>query len=465
MSVIDHKCPTCNANLPYNPTTGKWDCEYCGNSFTLQELTEIQNKNTSTVQELDVYLCPDCGAKVVADENTSATFCVFCGNTNIIRERLTDEFEPDEIIPFKIDKKTVEKIYRKSVNKKIFLPNKFKKNSTIKKITGIYVPFWLFNCEGVSTLITIAKNVSSYVSNSYKYITTKEYQVLRQANFEFERIPVDGLIKIENDLISSLEPFDYNSIEKFNMSYLSGFLAEKYDIDKNIAFKEAEDRLKNTLKVKMKNVIESYDSIENDEPKITNHIKIAEYALLPIWFLNVHYKNKTYTCAVNGQTGKFIGDYPISKVKIVICFLFSFIFSLIAYFGIMELCSLNYIDMTLEIMPLSLLIIPIITFLLLIYSIVKINWLQYKIKKSKEKNINEKNLYNEKKEKYKKSFEIYAKLIRIEGFAFIIIFYIVIVGLENLITGLLLTLSPVIVVWLIVKVHGELNKIKNKKDK
>jgi hypothetical protein len=37
------------------------------------------------------------------------------------------------------------------------------------------------------------------------------------------------------------------------------------------------------------------------------------YALLPVWLLNTVYKGKTYTFAMNGQTGKFVGNLPIDK--------------------------------------------------------------------------------------------------------------------------------------------------------
>ena len=342
MSVIDHKCPSCNANLPYNPTTGKWDCEYCGNSFTLQELIEIEDKNNNIVQELDVYLCPDCGAKVVADENTSATFCVFCGNTNIIKERLIDEFEPDEIIPFKIDKKTATDIYKQSINQKKFLPSKFKKKSTINKITGVYVPFWLFNCEGTCELDTNAEKVSSSRRDDHEYTTTKEYQLLREAKFNFEKLPIDGLEKLENELIYSVEPFDYKDMQKFNLSYLAGFLAKKYDIDQKKAYEVAEDRMKETIRANLMETMSSYSSVSEGKLKVDSKTNGIKYALLPIWLLNVQYKYRNYKCVINGQTGKYHGKYPISILKVIACFLFFFLIPFVTCLGIMNIWNLYH---------------------------------------------------------------------------------------------------------------------------
>jgi len=106
MEVLDHKCPTCRAKLPFNPKTQKWDCEYCGNSYTLEQLTNFEEHEKEKESELhvnpelDLYECPDCGANIIADKNTTPTFCVYCGNPSILKNRLIGEFKPAKIIPF-----------------------------------------------------------------------------------------------------------------------------------------------------------------------------------------------------------------------------------------------------------------------------------------------------------------------------------------------------------------------------
>ena len=39
----------------------------------------------------------------------------------------------------------------------------------------------------------------------------------------------------------------------------------------------------------------------------------ARYALYPVWLLNTTWNNNQYTFAMNGQTGKFVGDLPVDK--------------------------------------------------------------------------------------------------------------------------------------------------------
>ena len=61
--------------------------------------------------------------------------------------------------------------------------------------------------------------------------------------------------------------------------------------------------------------------------------------MLPVWMVNVKYKDKMYIFAMNGQTGEFIGNIPLDVGKaflyffIIFASVFAFviILSLIAY--------------------------------------------------------------------------------------------------------------------------------------
>lgn len=39
----------------------------------------------------------------------------------------------------------------------------------------------------------------------------------------------------------------------------------------------------------------------------------AIYALYPVWLLNTSWNGNKYTFAMNGQTGKMVGDLPLDK--------------------------------------------------------------------------------------------------------------------------------------------------------
>ena len=41
----------------------------------------------------------------------------------------------------------------------------------------------------------------------------------------------------------------------------------------------------------------------------------VHYALLPVWLLSTKWQGKNYLFAMNGQTGKLVGDLPTSAGK------------------------------------------------------------------------------------------------------------------------------------------------------
>ncbi len=316
MSVSDYKCLACNARLIFNPKIQKWKCEYCGTTYTLKDLEDnLKNINISTYKG---YHCPDCGAEIVMNENTAVTECMYCGNTAIIMERFEGEFKPSRVIPFKNTKEDAINAFSKYEKGKWFMPKEFVKKENIDKIIGVYIPFFLYNITVDGGLNVEATNKSTWTDSNYRYTKEDFYKIVREGTMTFEKIPTDASKKFNDDIMDSIEPYNYSELVDFNSSYMSGFLAEKYDINSNELLSRAEERAKETTKNILYSDITGYNnkrikSFVGD----MNLINEPEYVLLPVWMLNVKYNNKIYTLAMNGQTGKFIGNVPISKSKVI----------------------------------------------------------------------------------------------------------------------------------------------------
>lgn len=328
-STYDYKCPSCNAVLKFDPHGQNWKCEYCKHEYNLEELKaynkkigrkELKDEHKIKLEKdftgMDIYTCNNCGAQIVADENTSATFCVYCKNTAILKNKLVDEFNPDYVIPFKFTKEdAIEKF--KKIHKPL-MPKIFNNPKNIEETKGIYIPFWLYDINTSGTVEADCKRIISWTSGNYHYTKTDVYIAKRSGNINYTRVPVDGSKHFDDDIMNSIEPFNYDELKEFNHSYLSGFLAEKYDILSDealeIAFKRAEASTINTLK----NDIKGYTTVNIKNNNINKENQKNEYALLPVWLLNVKYKNKLHTFAMNGQTGKLIGDIPVDPIKAII---------------------------------------------------------------------------------------------------------------------------------------------------
>lgn len=319
--VLDNKCPSCQAPIEFNPKLGLFKCEYCGKEYSadeLKDMTSLENETSSENVEYVNYNCPDCGAVIVTDENTAATFCVYCGNTSIIKSRLSGEFAPSKIIPFKKTKDDAKIAFKGLKKGRHLIPKEFINEKNIEKIMGIYIPFWLFDITSSGSLNIEATRVNSWTSGDTHYTKTDYYNVIRSGSMKYFRIPVDGSVRFDDDIMNSIEPFDYDSLVPYNHAYLSGFLAEKYDVSLDDAYVSAEARANKSSENEMLSSALGYSSKFVVGKDIASKMDASEYVLLPVYMVNVKYKDKYYIFAMNGETGEFVGNIPLDKKKAVL---------------------------------------------------------------------------------------------------------------------------------------------------
>ncbi len=332
-----YDCPNCSANLEFDTLTQNFTCRYCGSAFSAEQLEEIYPTEINTAETLEektiteeqqreterfseennLYSCPNCGASIITDNRDSASaYCHYCNSAVILTGRLSGEYKPDKIIPFKKTKQDAINGFMQWCGKKFFVPNDFKSQKTLEEIRGIYVPYWLADCCVEGELIANAKKTSTSRLGDYITTTIKEYHIVRKGSIIYRKVPADGSSRANDLLMENIEPFDYNELEDFKMSYLSGHNAEKYDIDKDSIFPRILERTRISAEKSFKNTIKGYSIITSKTSKFDiTHIN-WDYAMLPMWFLSYKYKNKYYHFAMNGQTGKFAGELPVSKLKI-----------------------------------------------------------------------------------------------------------------------------------------------------
>ena len=328
-TTLENKCPCCTASISFNPRIGKWKCEYCGSVFNLDEMKKHSNNaanhesnNVNTNESIDdsqyvTYHCESCGAEIITDEQTSATFCVYCGATAILKNKLIGKFAPEYIIPFKKTKEDSIEAFKTLSKGRALVPKAFTSEQNITKIRGVYVPFWLYDVKASGDLHMIGTRSTSWTTASKHYVKTDKYKVVRGGDVIFNKIPVDGSKRFDNDIMNSLEPFDFQELVKYNHAYLSGFYAEKYDENNEDLFKCAKERAINSTIEKFKDETTGYETLNVE----SNNFKAMEvrkaYALLPVWMVNVKYKDKMHLFAMNGQTGEFIGDIPLDVPRAI----------------------------------------------------------------------------------------------------------------------------------------------------
>ena len=263
------------------------------------------------------YVCESCGGEIVADRTMAASSCPYCGNPVIVMKQLSGMLKPDLVIPFKLDKKEAENRLRNHLKGKALLPSLFKKENRIKEIKGVYVPFWLYDCDAEADIRCRATRLSFWTSGDYEYTATDHFLVSRSGEIGFDNVPVDGSRKMEDALMESIEPFHLEEAVDFQTAYLAGYLADKYDVSSEECAARANERIRTSTVNSFMDTVAGYSSCIPEHTGIRLKQGRITYALLPVWVLNTMYKGEKYTFAMNGQTGKFVGNLPTDKGKAV----------------------------------------------------------------------------------------------------------------------------------------------------
>ena len=323
-AIKEYKCPCCGGAVEFDSKIQKIKCPYCDTEFDTEAFTaheeEVQNAKPDEMDweqgeesTLRSYVCNSCGGEIVCDENTAATSCPYCGNPVVMMGQVSGALKPDYVIPFKIDKKAAKEALQRHYKGKKLLPKIFKKENHIDEIKGVYVPFWLFDADADADVRYKATRVRTWSDSDYDYTETSYYSIGRSGDIGFDRVPVDGSSKMPDDLMESIEPFKFEDAVDFKTAYLAGYLADKYDVTAEQSIDRANERIKRSTEDAFASTVKGYHSVTTENSSIRLHNGKAKYALYPVWLLNTTWKGKKYLFAMNGQTGKFVGDLPVDN--------------------------------------------------------------------------------------------------------------------------------------------------------
>ncbi len=365
--IAEQKCPACGAPLRFDPASGKLVCDYCGTTTEVkpegqkpmkkpgaasgkpgagpaqggqaagqsdtgagapqgsqsspgqgQSAGNTDNNidsSTDSIEGFDfanitdsvtvpdagnlpVYNCVSCGAEVIAPAEQVALTCPYCGNNIVLTDKVSGKLRPDGVI--------VNHFYK---DKKL-LPRRFFSESTMGRVTGVYVPFWVFNGRVSGTFEFDAQTTSSARRGDYIITKTDYYHLVREAAMDFENLPVDASTRIEDRLMDSLEPFDSRETKPFDMRYLAGFTADRFDQKKEDISARAKHRMQtSTVSAVTAQAGAGYGSVTPTGSSLHAQLD-AKYILFPVYMFDISHAGKNYHFAVNGQTGKVVGDLP-----------------------------------------------------------------------------------------------------------------------------------------------------------
>ena len=231
------------------------------------------------------------------------------------------------MITFKFSKEEAINKFKELCKGRKLMPNDFDNINNIQDMEGLYVPFWLYNCENKADLFVSCQNSTTWSDSRYIHTKTDYYNVSINGILDFSNVPNDAASRFDDKIMHAIEPFDYSEFKEFNMSYLSGYISEKYDVLVDDAYTNAKKRIDDDSKNYLYNKITGYSVKRIKQYDSIVSLLNNEYVLLPVWVLNIKYKDKIYHFALNGQTGKMVGEIPVDAKKLWLLILLTFFIS------------------------------------------------------------------------------------------------------------------------------------------
>lgn len=350
--VTNYKCPACTGPLHFVGASGQLECDFCGSKYDVAQIEalyankeaaaaaaseaaeakaesdrqkvaemEAQGWDTSDLTSdwgaeadgIKAYSCPSCGAELICDASTAATSCPYCGNPTVVPGQFSGALKPDFVIPFKLSREDAVAALKKHYKGKPLLPKAFTNGNHIEEIKGVYVPFWMFDGQAEGNAHYECTRSHKRTEGEYEVIKTEHFDVYRAGTMPFEKVPVDASTKMPDDHMDSIEPYNYDDLKPFSTAYLPGFLADKFDVSADKSRERADVRCLGSLKKALQGTVTGYATcFPRGEHADIQRGKV-HYALLPVWLLNTKWQGKDFLFAMNGQTGKFVGDLPVDK--------------------------------------------------------------------------------------------------------------------------------------------------------
>ena len=327
------KCSGCGAEMTYDIQSGNLKCNHCGaeqkieadDSVWRRQLTDEIMKDKGNWSDARVHRCDGCGAKEVLERKNINIRCAFCGSTSIVS---TDELcgiKPDCIIPFKIDPTNSQTIFLKWIKSRIWAPRSFKTADIRERMNSLYIPSWAFTSQVFSTyrgtlgrqVQTTRRGPNGQMMTTYK---TVYFNVSGQMNKHYTDFLVQSSDRISPINFNKLKPFDVKEKKPYRTEFIAGIITEHYSRSLEACFSDFSNHIRSDLR---RDIMRRHnaDTVSKLDIKLDFPTREFNYILLPLYIANYKYKTKTYNFFVNGVTGKIVGKYPVSKLKITLLIL------------------------------------------------------------------------------------------------------------------------------------------------
>jgi len=342
--IHHYPCASCGADLVFEPRDGFLTCPYCGHKEAIPESTERVEEQSFeqhlqirpeqmaklAVNALEVQ-CQSCGAKSIFTPPQVAGRCEFCGVQIVAQPKSTDPIiTPGGLLPFCVTQQQASASLRQWLSSIWFAPNDLKRFAQPEAIHGIYLPFWTYDAN-TTTNYTGERGEYYYTTETYYERDAQGNQVQRTRQVRhirwypaagtvtgsFDDVLIPATTSLPSARLAALEPWDFAELRSYEPAFLSGFKAQRYQVD----LKQGFELMKQVIAPAIESSVRS--DIGGDEQRIDNlstaYSEITfKHLLLPVYAGAYRYNEKLFQILVNGRTGEIQGERPYSVWKIAL---------------------------------------------------------------------------------------------------------------------------------------------------
>jgi hypothetical protein len=133
----------------------------------------------------------------------------------------------------------------------------------------------------------------------------------------FDDILVLASNSLPRKIAQRLEPWDLKNLVPYRDEYLSGFVAESYQVDLPQGFESAKQIMDGVIRQTIcRDIGGDHQRIASVETQYEN--VTFKHTLLPVWISAYRYREQVFRFLVNARTGEVQGERPYSAWKITV---------------------------------------------------------------------------------------------------------------------------------------------------